>query len=341
MRHRHALLAGLLALGLATATPASSQAPLAPGDPRPNLSRVQLDRFQRGKVVFQRVFTPETGLGPLFNNTSCAVCHDQPAIGGSGFEDDDIETHASVFDQTAGTCDQLEAAGGPVFRHNATTGNPPGLPPSAGLGMGHRTTPALFGMGRIDEVPDAAILANEGQLGGRAHRLPDGRIGRFGRKATDATLAEFTQGAFATEMGIDVPSELVANDLALTVDFVRFLGLPTRLNRPGGALFHLVGCDQCHTPSLSGGPPLYTDLLLHDLGPNFQDMCRGHAKPTEFRTAPLIGLRFLQRFLHDGRAASVGQAVRLHGGQASPVIRRFEDLKPDEQALLIHFVKGL
>jgi CxxC motif-containing protein (DUF1111 family) len=45
--------------------------------------------------------------------------------------------------------------------------------------------------------------------------------------------------------------------------------------------------------------------------------------------------------LHDGRAASVGQAVRLHGGQAAPVIRRLEDLKPDEQALLIHFVKGL
>ena len=52
------------------------------------------------------------------------------------------------------------------------------------------------------------------------------------------------------------------------------------------------------------------------IGPNFQDMCRGQARPTEFRTAPLIGVRLLERFLHDGRAASVGEAIRLHGGQA-------------------------
>ena len=41
---------------------------------------------------------------------------------------------------------------------------------------------------------------------------------------------------------------------------------------------------------------LYSDLLLHDLGPTNEDMCLGDASPTEFRTEMLMGLRFRQRF---------------------------------------------
>src|SRR5439155_17217544 len=43
--------------------------------------------------------------------------------------------------------------------------------------------------------------------------------------------------------------------------------------------------------------------------------CLGNAQPSEFRTEPLMGLRFATAFLHDGRAATVAQAIELHGGE--------------------------
>src|SRR5207248_11293113 len=62
-------------------------------DPLRGLSRAERDRFDRGKVVFDSVFTPETGLGPLFNSTGCGECHEGPA-GGRG---DEVEVHATAF----------------------------------------------------------------------------------------------------------------------------------------------------------------------------------------------------------------------------------------------------
>src|SRR2546422_7473643 len=68
--------------------------PPQPGDPLPGLQRSERARFDRGKEVFEREFTPETGLGPLFNSTSCSECHEEPATGGFG---DEGEVHATAF----------------------------------------------------------------------------------------------------------------------------------------------------------------------------------------------------------------------------------------------------
>jgi len=54
------------------------------GDPLPGLTPAELARFQAGKAVFQRTFDAAHGLGPLFNSTSCAECHEQPVVGGVG-----------------------------------------------------------------------------------------------------------------------------------------------------------------------------------------------------------------------------------------------------------------
>src|SRR2546425_10241790 len=67
--------------------------PPQPGDPLSGLQRSERARFDRGKAVFERKFTPETGLGPLFNSTSCGECHEQPATGGFG---DGGEGHATA-----------------------------------------------------------------------------------------------------------------------------------------------------------------------------------------------------------------------------------------------------
>src|SRR6266705_3356913 len=73
--------------------------PPKPGDPLLGLRRAQRDRFEKGRLVFERRFTPETGLGPLFNAVSCGECHEEPKSGGSG---DEVELHATAFLVRAG-----------------------------------------------------------------------------------------------------------------------------------------------------------------------------------------------------------------------------------------------
>jgi CxxC motif-containing protein (DUF1111 family) len=51
--------------------------------------------------------------------------------------------------------------------------------------------------------------------------------------------------------------------------------------------------------------PLYSDLLLHDMGSLGDGIVQGAAGATEMRTAPLWGLRGRTTFLHDGRAATL------------------------------------
>src|SRR5256886_2496895 len=137
------------------------------GSPLPRLSAAQRARFEAGRSVFATVFTPATGLGPLFNAVSCASCHEQPVVGGGGNNDpaegsEDVEVHATAF--RGGQCDDLAAVGGPVFQKQVTpelaaalhiTADPIPAPPTD---SGHRTTPDVFGFGLLDAVPDREIL---------------------------------------------------------------------------------------------------------------------------------------------------------------------------------------
>src|SRR6185503_1497294 len=61
------------------------------GEPLADLTPEQRAQFLEGKKVFQRVFEPKDGLGPLFNGNSCAECHESPVLGGVG---DEVEVHA-------------------------------------------------------------------------------------------------------------------------------------------------------------------------------------------------------------------------------------------------------
>jgi len=85
----------------------------------------------------------------------------------------------------------------------------------------------------------------------------------------------------------------------------------------------------------------YTDLLLHDMGPDLADICLGQATPSEFRTEPLMGLRFKTSFLHDGRASSIDEAIRLHAGEATQARHRFLALSDRQRATLLRFLGGL
>jgi CxxC motif-containing protein (DUF1111 family) len=138
---------------------------------------------------------------------------------------------------------------------------------------------------------------------------------------------------------------------------VRFLAAPTPLKldqagRRGRELFSQIGCAACHIPVLHTGDspvpalrhrpfPAYTDLLLHDMGPDLADICLGLATPAEFRTEPLLDLRAAKVFLHDGRATTLEQAVELHGGEGGAARDRFKALPAADRAALIAFLKSL
>ena len=123
--------------------------------------------------------------------------------------------------------------------------------------------------------------------------------------------------------------------------------------RRGEAIFHEVGCAGCHTPSLRTGPspiaaladqdvPLYSDLLIHDLGEYLADGIRqGEAGGTEWRTAPLWGLGRRLWFLHDGRATDLRTAVELHNGEAKDSRDRLFTRKRDDLQDVLTFLRSL
>jgi CxxC motif-containing protein (DUF1111 family) len=380
--------------------PASRTASLDEADeeqldvPLAGLTAAELDRFNRGRAVFSRQFVDLTGLGPSFNSAACANCHEEPSVGGTGDDlNEDVETHVSIVAGT--TCDDLSSFGGAVIQHHTTAllqAAFPGyvaekIPVEAGSAVAHRSTPMLFGFGLIDAIPASTIQAladptdanGDGVIGRPS--LANGKLLRFGRKATDETLLGFNAGAFQNEMGITssvapkeqflvgvpfpfpleisptVGAELSDADLALATDFVRFLRPPPQAKRNAAAndgrdLFSSIGCATCHVPSLQTGPSpvkaldkvtvaAFTDLLLHDMGPDLADICRGNTLPSEFRTEPLMGLRFRERFLHDASAETLDDAVLQHGGEATRSRDRFAGLKASQRAALIAYLNTL
>jgi uncharacterized integral membrane protein (TIGR00698 family) len=113
----------------------------------------------------------------------------------------------------------------------------------------------------------------------------------------------------------------------------------------GARLFIAVGCGKCHVPALkgeNGDVPVYSDLLLHDMGPGLDDkIVQGDATGADWRTTPLVGLRLKDRFLHDGRAATLRDAVLEHGGEGEIVRRRFFELEEAQQQEIYRFIASL
>jgi CxxC motif-containing protein (DUF1111 family) len=204
-------------------------------------------------------------------------------------------------------------------------------------------------------------------------------VGKFGWKAQVPTLQQFSGDAYLNEMGITSPlfpnencpsgncAELQFNprpglndggeDVDALANFMRFLGAPPRgpINADvtaGEAVFSRIGCDSCHTPSLQTGasanPALnrvtynpYSDFLLHDMGALGDGIPQGAASAREFRTAPLWGLRAINRFLHDGRANSIEEAIAAHDGQGRAARDRFNTLNAADRTRLLAFLRSL
>ena len=213
-----------------------------------------------------------------------------------------------------------------------------------------------------------------------AHHPGDTVIGRFGLKARIGTLDEFVADALQYDMGITSPLrpaefpnpdgltdddkpgiDATADDVNLRADYVRTIAIPWRAtpNPKAKALFDRVQCSACHVPTLHTradypiaaladiDAPIYTDILLHDMGDGLSDSLadgEGVASPRTWRTAPLIGLRFSRELLHDGRAITLLDAVMDHDGNGSEAhasVQLFVNLSAADQKTLLDFVGSL
>ncbi|HEY4106063.1 MAG TPA: di-heme oxidoredictase family protein, partial [Polyangiaceae bacterium] len=226
-------------------------------------------------------------------------------------------------------------------------------------------------------------------------------LGRFGWKAGTPSLREQAALAFDNDIGLTSPlypthrcgvnqsgclssvsdstPELADGDLDHIQAYLRGLSLPPRRNYDdpeaiqGKSLFESIGCVKCHVENLITSssyevPELrnldiqpFTDLLLHDMGPDLGDDARieeGSASGHEWRTCPLWGngtgtaVMYPATdafdpnghpppggvYLHDGRARSISEAILWHGGEALAARTAFSRLSASERAALLAFV---
>lgn len=258
------------------------------GDPLLDLTQQQMLDFTVGLGQFEKVETPESGLGPIYNNTSCAICHSTPVTGGSS-----AELVARFGRDDGGRFDPLTALGGSLLQHQSIDPSILERIPKDATILARRQPTPLFGMGLVEAIPDEAIQAlaerkkPDGILG-RAALVKDVttgqmRIGRFGWKAQHATILGMVTDEYVNELGITnqaYPEENAPNgdldelaafdhvadpedtappgsnksDADLVADYIRFLA-PPAVPRPtaevqkGLALFTKLGCAECHVPT--------------------------------------------------------------------------------------------
>jgi CxxC motif-containing protein (DUF1111 family) len=260
--------------------------------PVPGLTDAEMAAFARGDAEFSRRFAPATGLGPIFNNTSCFSCHSGD---GRGRLDNSLLRIGSAED------DFLGQFGGPQIQDKATPGAefervPEGVPVSM------RLPPPVFGVGLIEAIPASAILTladpddvDGDGISGRANMVtspdfvpatePGGgagpHLGRFGRKAQVSSLLQQVLEAYLQDLGVtsdflpienrnplsSVPveaadhasdPEIPASTVQATVHYIRALAPPasgamTPQREEGRQLFESIGCASCHVPTLRTG----------------------------------------------------------------------------------------
>jgi CxxC motif-containing protein (DUF1111 family) len=309
--------------------------------------------------------------------------------------------------------------------------------PLVRLVLSQRNTTALFGASVIDQIPQSALVTlaamQQGEVSGRIPPVGHDKVGRFGWRGQIERLHDFVLGACANELGLQVPGtdqpldplrpkyrpvglDLTEEQCGSLTAYVASLPAPRfvtpaeparrELVERGRETFRTVGCAACHVERIGPVEGLFSDLLLHDMGPKLADpvlaepalvpvgarlasaeVTRSQPAPSpprrsgynggsqftglfsgeptvvrvvdpktgerqrfqiqpsnldqEWRTPPLWGLADSGPYLHDGRAATVLEAIALHGGEAESCTSRFFKLPIVERTAVLEFLNCL
>ena len=396
----------------------------------PNLPSNALGGVSTGRELFIAEWTPANqgrvlfdGVGPLFNANACTQCHSaegrQPMYAPNGELSDAIlfrlgdkqgQAHAYYGEQMQHqSIDATIATEGKMqyLATAATEHTPAGIrfsftptdlnQPLGNTAISGRISPQLVGMGLLNLIPEANIIAaadpddsNKDGISGRVHWVNDGiqqRIGRFGWKAINSSLRTQNANAMSQDMGLTTSvfmepnctinqpicwtaanggsPEVSDSSLDAVTEFMTALAVPERRIKElstfnkGAQLFAQVGCASCHTPKQKTSDSLrfpllsqqtiypYTDLLLHDMGTALDDGVKEkNAESYEWRTPPLWSIGIVARdpearFLHDGRASSLTEAIMWHGGEAETTKLRFKQLPVEQKEKILSFLKSI
>ncbi len=180
--------------------------------PIPGLTNEEMAVFLRGDEGFEDAFSPATGLGPIFNDVACAACHSGDGRG---------RTSNALTRFSRGSDPALDV-GGPQLQDRAIAGAVAEKLP-AGVDVSVRLPPPVFGMGLIEAIPVAAILANADpsdadgdSISGRPNFVTPAafvppsevgggsgpQLGRFSRKAQVTSVLQQSVEAYLQDMGI-------------------------------------------------------------------------------------------------------------------------------------------
>lgn len=259
-----------------------------------NLSGGDQQLFEDGKIVFATAEEPDEGLGPVFNGESCAQCHSRGAVGGAG-SDLALTRVTRIGGIVNGNYNDLGEFGGPVIQSRSNKEFDPKFPhsreyvPKEAQFVSLRITTPLFGLGLMESIPEADIVARSQRkfgdgVSGTVNWVTNPEtgkteVGRFGWKAQVSSISVFAADAYLNEMGITTPlfpnenlpqGQTIAPgadpvgdpedavDVEGFTNFMRFLAPPSRaplslVAKEGEKLFGKMGCANCHAPEYVTG----------------------------------------------------------------------------------------
>ena len=234
---------------------------------------------------FEGPETPASGLGPLYNATSCVDCHQDPVTGGSSQVSEMRAGHVvnGVFTNPLG--------GSSLIHDRSTSREIQQRIPATEDVRTLRMSTSILGLGYVEAVDDQTLLSlaqsqasqTRGVVRGEAQMVPlleapgVSRVGRFGWKDQHASLLSFSADADLNEKGItshflpvedfyfDQPVDAYNQDTTEPNDtegdvekyasYMRATKAPPRGAitpdvQAGDAIFHKLGCDACHTTTL-------------------------------------------------------------------------------------------
>ncbi len=358
--------------------------------------------FDAAKIVFEERDTIAKGLGPVYNAQSCAECHQNPVTGAisqiSELRAGHLDSLGNFVDAPGGSLINDRAVDASIQERVPGAENIRAFRMSTNT-LGDGFVEAIHSQTLVN-IANAQPFQSGGQIAGQVITVPvleaNGalRVGRFGWKNQNSSLLSFSADAYLNEIGITnrfltqentsmgrnvafppfdlVPGiEDVDNDIDVFAKFMRASKVPppdaalaaTADAVAGSQLFDAVGCNICHTRSITTAPTgtvinggqftvpaalgnkvihPFSDFLLHDVGTGDGIVQNGgQSTANKLRTPPLWGSRTHDRHMHDGATLTFTESILRHAGEASGVVNRFRSLSAAQRHQIVTFLQSL